>query len=67
MKYLVVLTDGAAGRPMDEIGGKTALEAANMDCVNSLAVHGEAVSYTHLFHRAEGRILPLLGYFVAER
>ena len=41
MKYLVVLTDGAAGRPMDEIGGKTALEAANMDCVNSLAVHGE--------------------------
>lgn len=41
MKYLVVLTDGAAGRPMDEIGGKTALEAASMDCVNSLAVHGE--------------------------
>lgn len=41
MKYLVVLTDGAAGRPMDEIGGKTALEAAAMNCVNSLAVHGE--------------------------
>ena len=30
MKYLVILTDGAADRPYDEIGGKTALEAADM-------------------------------------
>ena len=41
MKYLIVLTDGAAGRPMDEIGGRTALEAAKMDCTDSFAARGE--------------------------
>ncbi len=41
MKYLVVLTDGAAGRPVAEIGGRTALEAARMDCTNWFAAHGE--------------------------
>ena len=37
MKYRIVLTDGAAGRPVDEIGGKTALEAADMKCIDSFA------------------------------
>ncbi len=41
MKYLIVLTDGAAGRPLDIIGGKTALEAANMPTVDEFAAHGE--------------------------
>ena len=41
MKYLIVLTDGAAGRPVDEIGGKTALEAADMKCIDSFAARGE--------------------------
>ena len=41
MKYLIVLTDGAAGRPLDEIGGKTALEAADMKCIDSFAARGE--------------------------
>ena len=41
MKYLVILTDGAADRPYDEIGGKTALEAADMKCADHLAAHGE--------------------------
>lgn len=41
MKYLVILTDGAAGRPMDEIGGKTALEAARMECTDDFAARGE--------------------------
>ncbi len=41
MKYLVILTDGAADRPYDEIGGKTALEAAVMECADDLAAHGE--------------------------
>lgn len=41
MKYLIVLTDGAAGRPMDEIGGKTALEAAEMTCIDGFAAKGE--------------------------
>ena len=29
MKYLVVLSDGMAGRPLDELGGKTTLEAGH--------------------------------------
>ncbi len=41
MKYFVVLTDGAAGRPADETGGKTALEAAQMVCINGFAMRGE--------------------------
>ena len=41
MKYLIVLTDGAAGRPVDEIGGKTALEAADMKYIDSFAARGE--------------------------
>ena len=41
MKYLVVLTDGAADRPSDEIGGRTALEAADMSCTDELAARGE--------------------------
>lgn len=28
MKYIIVLSDGMAGRPLEELGGKTTLEAA---------------------------------------
>lgn len=41
MKYLIVLTDGAADVPRNELGGKTALQAADMPTVNQLAKHGE--------------------------
>ena len=41
MKYLVILTDGAADRPSDELGGKTALQVADMPFTNSLAAKGE--------------------------
>ena len=29
MKYIIVLSDGMAGRPLEELGGKTTLEAAD--------------------------------------
>ncbi len=43
MKYLVLLLDGAADRPVDELGGKTPLECAykpNIDGIASLSETG---------------------------
>lgn len=40
MKYLIVLTDGAADEPQTALGGKTPLEAANMPRANLLASLG---------------------------
>lgn len=37
MKYLVVLSDGMAGRPLDELGGRTTLEAAYVPEMDRLA------------------------------
>ena len=37
MKYVIVLSDGMAGRPLDELGGKTTLEAANTPVIDRLA------------------------------
>ena len=34
MKYLIVLTDGAADRPVEALGGKTPLQTANMPNIN---------------------------------
>lgn len=41
MKYLVVLTDGAGDRPVNELGGKTPLEVANLKNINEIARHSE--------------------------
>ena len=41
MKYLVVLTDGAGDYPIEELGGKTPIEAADIENINALAVKGE--------------------------
>lgn len=41
MKYLVVLTDGAGDYPIEELGGKTPIEAADIDNINALAAKGE--------------------------
>ena len=43
MKYVVVLGDGMADYPVDTLGGRTPLEAADKPCMNSLA--DRAVSY----------------------
>lgn len=41
MKYIVILTDGAADTPVEELGGRTPLEAANKPSIDALAAKGE--------------------------
>ena len=41
MKYIVVLGDGMADEPIDALGGKTPLEAANTPTLDALASAGE--------------------------
>lgn len=41
MKYIVILTDGAADTPVAELGGKTPLEAAKKPHIDGLAAKGE--------------------------
>lgn len=42
MKYIVILGDGMADLPIDELGGQTPLEAADKPYMNFLAAHGTA-------------------------
>ena len=37
MKYIIVLSDGMAGRPLEELGGKTTLQAAVTPVMDALA------------------------------
>lgn len=37
MKYVVILSDGMAGRPLAELGGKTTMEAADKPVMDALA------------------------------
>lgn len=41
MKYIVVLGDGMAGEPLEQLGGKTTLEAANTPEMDRLASMGQ--------------------------
>ena len=41
MKYVIVLGDGMADEPIDALGGKTPLEAANTPAMDALASMGE--------------------------
>ncbi len=41
MKYITILVDGMADYPIDELGGKTPLEAADIPVVNDMARRGE--------------------------
>ncbi|MCF7947811.1 MAG: cofactor-independent phosphoglycerate mutase [Spirochaetia bacterium] len=41
MKYITILVDGMADYPIDELDGKTPLEAAEIPATNSLARRGE--------------------------
>lgn len=41
MKYIVVLGDGMAGRPLEELGGRTTLEAAKTPVMDRLAKKAE--------------------------
>ena len=40
MKYVIVLTDGAADYPVPALGGRTPLEAAKIPHMDELAAHG---------------------------
>ena len=42
MKYIIVLSDGMAGRPLEELGGKTTLEAADTPNFDRLAEKAES-------------------------
>lgn len=46
MRYIVVLTDGAADRPVEELGNKTPLEAAHKPNMDYLASHSEIGTVT---------------------
>ena len=41
MKYVLVLGDGMADEPIEELGGKTPLEYAKTPVMDELAAHGE--------------------------
>lgn len=41
MKYIVILGDGMADEPLEQLGGKTPLEAASTPCMDLLAGMGE--------------------------
>lgn len=41
MKYLICVPDGCADEPLDELGGRTPLEAASMPTLAKLAARGE--------------------------
>lgn len=41
MKHIVILGDGMAGEPLEQLGGKTTLEAANTPVMDDLASKGE--------------------------
>ena len=40
MKYIIIVPDGMADHPLDELGGKTPLEAARTTNMDFLAQHG---------------------------
>ena len=41
MKYLIVVPNGAGDKNISELGGKTPLETAKLDYINSLAARGQ--------------------------
>ena len=41
MKYIVILGDGMADEPLEQLGGRTPLECANIPCMDDLAGKGE--------------------------
>ena len=70
MKYLIVLGDGMADEPVDALGGRTPLEAADTPVMDMLAAKG----CTGLFHTVPDGFHPgsevanmtVLGYDVNE-
>ncbi len=42
MKYIIILGDGMADEPIDMLGGKTPLQAADKPAIDWLAAHGRS-------------------------
>ena len=40
MKYLLIIGDGMADNPVEQLGGKTPLQAAHIPNIDRLAAHG---------------------------
>lgn len=70
MKYLIVLADGAADEPIESLGNKTPLQAANKPLIDKLAregVNGRLVTVPQGYNPgSEIAHLGLLGYDVAQ-
>lgn len=66
MKYVIVIPDGCADEPIEALGGKTPLQAANLPAMDALAARGSLAAANntpdHLPAGSEVANLCLLGY-----
>jgi len=66
MKYAIIIPDGAADEPRDELGGKTPLEAAQTPAIDALAAVGVVARACHTPRQlpagSEVGNMSLLGY-----
>jgi 2,3-bisphosphoglycerate-independent phosphoglycerate mutase len=66
MKYAIIIPDGAADEPQDELGGRTPLEAANTPAMDAVAAAGVVARACHtplsLPAGSEVGNMSLLGY-----
>jgi len=70
MKYAIVIPDGAADLPLDELDGRTPLEAASKPGMDWVATHGKCGSVCNIPEAmpcgSDVAILSVLGYDPAE-
>ena len=70
MKYVIVLGDGMADEPVDELGGVTPLEAADTPVMDRLAREGRTGRFTTVpqgFHPgSEVAKMTVIGYDVTK-
>ncbi len=66
MKYAIVIPDGAADQPLDELDGRTPLQAANIPNIDSLAIEGKCGMVSNvpkgMAPGSDVAILSLFGY-----
>jgi len=66
MKYLIVIPDGAADEPRDDLDGRTPLEAASTPAIDGLAARGRSGLVSHVPEGfppgSEVACMSLLGY-----
>src|SRR5207244_7408360 len=70
MKYLLLVPDGAADEPLDDLGGKTPLEVARTPYLDDLASSGLVgsvqVTPTEMYPGSDAANMALLGYDPAQ-